>query len=697
MNHEELQKRIQKIKSERLRDYLLTNLSDESKLDFLSIPSSIVIEKALEEKATQRFEGKIKVCENIEKDFPEELIPAGETYLLSKKLDALRLSLARLFANKMQTEDDFNEIKTFIFKFLNFQNIHLKLKVFDLSIKLLEETFKSHELNKDFIGLVDLLKLLVIDPHAFKSGHLKNINNLSEKDIKKDFYGIVYELNKKLFFEELLNLLLEKIEAIRKNNNSSLIQFNYKFIICCIEDQKMDAKDFNQLITLVFQSLRGYESVDKKPTFSNFINILAPKSLGDYLLEFEKEFKERTPQIKLDLGEFKPDSMRIDKIQEYDISIYFPGEIKNEKLKLKFYETIQSLEENRSPPIPFFGYLSTGLKKISNTLNELNINAKALAEDTQKNLREIAGTSTDRLSGLISKKDEDDSSEENTNIVENTGKRFLMLELADIKKNLNEWNLTLRRYNEQFNNIDTVSIDLDQRPEFLVSDLRSNIEEKFSEFISSMVEEFEKINIAVKSKGYWQEKSEFNKPSFSKKLLQRGYFSIDFSVEKIKAELGETPSFSEITDFILQQGFWVLLFSFGIVRWPWMDKNAFANNWAEQLCLPEILSETEKLKKSGCNEPSFKKVITLSEEFFPHKNQVMVELLNTFKSYIIRTFEKLDVITHKIEKNLSESNYATPLNSPINGLFGKNFRSSNPKDTLNTEATISSGYKIVSY
>lgn len=679
MDLEELQKLIQKIKNEKLRDYLLTNLSDESKLNFLSTTPPLI------EKATQRFKNKIKVCEHIERDFPEELIPVGEAYLLSKKLDALRLSLARFNANKMQTEDEYNQIKTFIFKFLNFQNFHIKLKVFDLTIKLLEEIFNSYELKKDFLDVLGLLKLLVIDPHAFKSEHLKSINNLSGKDVKKDFYGIVYELNKKLFFEELLNILLEKIETIKKNDNSLLMQFNYKFIICCIEDQKMDADDFYQLITLVFQSLKDYESVSKHLAFSNFKNIWPKKNLGNYLVEFEKEFKERMPQIKLELGKSKLDLKTIDKIQESDISIYFPHSIKNKILNGKFNETKSKiLKENEQEKENTKGNV------ISNNfwerVGDLSSKVDGLKTIATKNLKEIVGTTTEKIKEFKIKKSEDPS-EENTNIVENAHKQSLMLELVDIKKNLNEWNLTLRRYNEQCNNIDTVSIDLDLSPEFLINALRLNIEEEFNDLISQTIKEFEEINTKIKEKGYWQLKLESDKSNFSKKLLQRGYFSIDFSIKKIKAKLGETPSFSIITDFILQQGFWALLFSFGIVRWPWMDKVAFAHSWSEQLCLPEILSETEKLKTSECNEVYLKKVITLSEEFFPHKNQAIVQSLTNFKSYIDITIVKLEAITKKIEENLSENNYATSSDNPVNigsptkRLFDKKFITSNFDDS----------------
>ncbi len=217
----------------------------------------------------------------------------------------LRLNLDILYANEIYdlTKDNYNELKTFIFKILNFHNIHLKLKVFDLTMKLLEKTTELLKFNKDFIDVLDLLKLLINDHHAFKPEHLRVINNFPEKDIKKDFYGIVNELNQKLVFQDLLNQLSL---IIRSCDKSLLMQFNLELITNCIKDQVIDADDFTQLLILVFRSLKCYELVSKNGFSSIRNNILSPKSLSDYLLEFEKEFGERIPKIKLELKEPLP-------------------------------------------------------------------------------------------------------------------------------------------------------------------------------------------------------------------------------------------------------------------------------------------------------------------------------------------------------------------------------------------------------
>src|SRR5436190_11263751 len=687
MNAKEIENLIKdSIKSEKLQRYLLSCLENESKLNSLSRHSFLI------EKATKNLKNKIKICQKIEEDLPNEFILPGDSLLLTEKLEALRLNLSILYANKIYelTEDDYNEIKTFIYKILNFHNIHLKLKVFDLTKKLLERTTEFLKFNKDFIAVLDLLKLFINDPYSFKSEHLQNINNLSEKEIKKDFYGIVYELNKKLVFHDLLNQLLL---IIRSSDKSFLMQFNLKFITNCIQDQTIDADDCRQLLTLVFQSLKCYELVSKNGVSNIRNNILSLKSLTDYLLEFEKEFEERLPKIKLELEKSLP-KLTTDESQESDIKIYFPASIKNKKLMIKFYETkSQILEKSINPYNSFMQYLTNGLEKISTTANQVKINAKAVAVDIGGNLKEFTGTNTERLKELITKKSENCSLEENGEIAENNLKLKDSLikaqtELCTIKERLDIWNSLLLNYHIERHTNNKASRDLDPKPEFLLTtviDLHATIDKKFNELTRKILDEFENTNATIKRKGYWLEKSPINKPSFVEKL-QRGYFNIDFSIKKIQAKLGDAPSFCEITDFISQRGLWTLLFDFGIVCWPWMNKSAFAHSWAEQLCLPEIINETKELKNLGDKEEFLVKIIILSKGFFLYKNQAIVQILKDFKSSIVITYGILESINQKIEKSLNECNYVSPLSSPINGLFGK--ISSQSKVNLMTDSTL---------
>ncbi len=689
MNVEKLQCLIKEIENERLRDYLLSCLKSECELNSLNTPSVLI------EKATQRFEKKIKVCQEIEKDLPNHLIADGDCYLLTKKLAILRLNLAILYTNKIYelNEDDYNEIKTFIFKILNFQNIHLKLKVFDLTIKLLEKANKLLKFSKDFIAVLDLLKLLINDPRAFKPEHLRSINNFHEKDIKKDFYGIVYELNQKIVFQDLLNQLSL---IIRGCDKSLLMQFNLELITHCINDQAIDADDFTQLLILVFRSLKCYELVSKNGFSSIRNNILSPKSLTDYLLEFEKEFEEIIPKIKLELEKPLP-NLSTEKPQESDISSYFPASIKNEKLWIKFNEVkSQIIEKNQNTEsnVHFTLNFWKRFGELSSKASGLKVNAIVLATHATENLKVIAGTRTERLKEFIIKKTENSDLKGNEEITENGFdlKDSLIKakdELSSVKKIIDIWKSKLNYLAKQSDTrIDTPPINLNQNPAFLVNALRSNIDEKFSELINKTVDELENTNAMSKRKGYWLAKPESNKPNFAKKVWIRGYFNIDFSIKKIKAKLGGAPSFKEITDFISKQSFWVLLFTFGIVRWPWINKTAFAHTWAEQLCLPEIIKETEELKSLALDnkEQFLENVIKLSEGFFLYKNQTIAEILQEFKSYIVITFGRLESINQKIEESLNESNYAPHTCTPINGLFGK--ISSQPKIDIMASSTI---------
>lgn len=687
MNAEKLQCLIKEIENEKLRDYLLSCLKNECELNFAYTHSVII------EKATQRFENKIKFCQKIEKDLPNHLIVPGDFFLLTSKLDTLRLNLAILYSNETyeSIEDNYNEIKTFIFKILNFHNIHLKLKVFDLTLKLLKKASEASKSNKDFMSVLDLLKSLINDPYSFKVEHLQNINNLTEKDIKKDFYKIVYELNKKLVFQDLLNQLSMNMTSY---DNSLLIQFNLKLITNCINDQAINADDLIQLLTLVLRSLKCYELVSKNRLSNIRNNILSPKSLSDYLLEFEKEFKERLPKIKLELENPLP-NLATDKPQESDISIYFPASIKNEKLMVKFNKTkLQIFEknENTESNVPFSHNFWKKMGELSSKASSLKAKTIVLATNATENLKIIAETSTEQLKRFVIQKTENHDLKGKEEIAGNDLdlKSSLInakIDLSSIKKKLDTWKSKLNYLSEQSDTtIGTPSIDLNQNPGLLVDALRSNIDEKFSEFIRKTFDEFENINALLKRKGYWLTKLESHKPNFVEKVLIRGYFSIDFSIKKIKAKLGEAPSFNEITDFISKNNFWRLLFTFGIVCWPWMDKAAFAHSWAEQLCSDEIIKETEKLKTLNNKEEFLEKVIILSKSFFSYKNQAIVQILEDFKRYIVITFERIVSINQKIEESLNEINYAPSLSTPINGLFGK--IASQPKVNLMTGSGI---------
>lgn len=672
MNAVKLKCLIKEIENEKLRDYLLSCLKNECELNFAYTHSVII------EKATQRFENKIKFCQKIEKDLPNHLIVPGDFFLLTSKLDTLRLNLAILYSNETyeSIKDNYNEIKTFIFKILNFHNIHLKLKVFDLTLKLLKKASESSKSNKDFMSVLDLLKLLINDPYSFKVEHLQNINNLTEKDIKKDFYKIVYELNKKLVFQDLLNQLSMNMTSY---DNSLLIQFNLKLITNCINDQAINADDLIQLLTLVLRSLKCYELVSKNRLSNIRNNILSPKSLTDYLLEFEKEFKERLPKIKLELENPMP-NLATDKPQESDISIYFPASIKNEKLMIKFNKTkLQIFEknENTESTVPFSHNFWKKMGELSSKASTLKAKTIVLATNATENLKIIAETSTEQLKRFVIQKTENPDLKGKEEIAGNELELKNSLinakaDLSSIIKKLDTCKSKLNYLSEQSDTtIDTPSIDFNQNPGLLVDALRSNIDENFSEFIRKTFDEFENINALLKRKGYWLTKLECNKPNFVEKVLIRGYFSIDFSIKKIKAKLGEAPSFNEITDLISKNNFWRLLFTFGIVCWPWMDKAAFAHSWAEQLCSDEIIKETENLKTLDNKEEFLEKVIIFSKSFFSYKNQAIVRILEDFKRYIVITIERIVSINQKIEENLNENNYAPPLSTPINGLFGK--------------------------
>lgn len=671
MDIEKLQKMIERlIKSEKLRNYLLNYLETEYRLNSISqIP--LLIKNSM-----SRLEEKIKLCQRIEEELSNQLIFRGDFFLLNEKLDSLRLNLVILHSFKI--EHNYNDLKNFIFKILNLRDIKLKLKIFDLTIKLLEKAIEFPMLIKKFMDVLGLLKLFINDPNASNSEDLQFINDLGqevyEKDIQKDFYKIIFELNKKLVFQILLNELLIIINSC---NNSLLTQFNLIFITHCSKDSNMDADDLNELIALVFQALKHYEAVTTRKSFSSIRNIFYQKTLNDYLIEFEKKFIEITSRQILNAPislNFKGSTFKLleEKSQDSEISIYFPALMKNEKLKIKFFESkVKILEKNKNN-----NYFLVNIKKKFQVLS-------SKTNDVTAKLKEVSFGDKSLLDKFFKKKYENSHPEQNEKIA-NKDLNFSLIkaktELSTIKKKLEAWNSILNYETAKDNDKKNTDLtDVNENIEFLVTTFCTAINKNFSKLIQKMLNEFEKINTTIKEKGYWLAKSEINKANLLKKILHRGYFNIYFSIKKIKIKLGNTPSFNEITHFILKQPFWTLL-TCGIVCWPWMDRIVLANRWAEQLCLAEAMSKTEELRIESVNNNDgdlLKKIIMLSNDFLPYKNQAILQIINDFKNQVVFNLNKLEVVEQKIDNCLNGKNYSSGIGNSTNSFFDKEIVPSN--------------------
>ncbi len=505
---------------------------------------------------------------------------------------------------------------------------------------------------------------------------LKYISDLgrqtNDDEIRKCFYGIIRELDKKLLFQDLLNQLLK---IVKSTNGSPLMQFNIIFITKCLNNvSSLEAENLNQVIGLVYRALEVYtESITKKKALTAFKKIFNQKNLNKYLIEFAKDFKEKTSgqivndPLRHDLSNDEKNALE-NNTQEFYLTIYFPTYINNEKIRAKFAEAKfdynQAFEKKITSNDNFsLKYFREGLVNVISKSNKLIEKVKTLASDVKENLEEFAETSSNRLTSLIKKDseilnpqeyEETDEMELNNSLTQATAR------LSSVKEKLNLWNSILNYSIEphvnQQNQIDTSQINVNNCSEFIMA-LDKSINKEFSLLMQQILEKFKEINDNIKKQGYWLEKPEVNKPSRFYKVLHRGYFNIDFTIKKIKTTLGDVLSFEDINNFISKQSFWTLLLSYGIVRWPWMNKVFFAHTWAEQLCFPEVINKTEKLKiklLNNKNEDLLEEIITLQKFLSPYKTQAVVNIIIDFKKYIVDHLNQVETLELEINDYLNE-------------------------------------------
>lgn len=176
-----------------------------------------------------------------------------------------------------------------------------------------------------------------------------------------------------------------------------------------------------------------------------------------------------------------------------------------------------------------------------------------------------------------------------------------------------------------------------------------NIQESLSSLYRSTIVKI-KEQIANRS---WQEDA---KLSFKKRIK---YFFLlglyDVNSEKLKAliKLNDKDDFKYEKDFFLKTNFYSLL-SYGIIRWPWLNKEKFATAWSEQFFLLKIegiLSEKETVQSmkdcykilSVCNE---------QKEKNPREG-IMLKVLNTLSHDIEASMKYLSPL-EKLKKEVDD-------------------------------------------
>ena len=120
-------------------------------------------------------------------------------------------------------------------------------------------------------------------------------------------------------------------------------------------------------------------------------------------------------------------------------------------------------------------------------------------------------------------------------------------------------------------------------------------------------------------------------------------------IKKIKSKLDENMNFNKYKGFFERESFWDLL-NYGIIRWPWSNKEIFAIKWAEQLCLPMVLDLKEQLLNFELmsEEDSLEKILSLPKYVNPDKILLFHQQLMRFRQKII-AYKSKEVIpcSHK--------------------------------------------------
>lgn len=651
MNDEELKNKIKvAIKNGNLHEYLLNCLRNECELNALNLPAILI------ENASQRFKNKIKTCQQIEIDLSDNLIPHSDFYILLPKLDILRLKLAILYSNGEAgeiTEKNYNEIKNFILNILKINfNFNLKLKYFNLTIKLLEKVIEVPQFNKEFLGALDLLKLFANENYIPNEANLQYISNLgretNEEDIRKCFYGIIHELDEKLLLQDLLKQLLK---IIKKQRNSPLIQFNSIFITKCLNDPEMDAGDLNQVISLACHVLEQYNEPTRKQPRAIFKEIFNQNLID--LNEFKKDFKAKiSPAVINKLvnqsSQEKNHYFVADILQGLDFVIYFPTSINNKKIKTKLFEAQDNYNKTLEKKT-----IKSFRESLASKACKFTTSAKVLMVDVKGGLEELAENSAGRLKDFL-KRDSETFSEQEKNQIEKKDQNAELtqakVKLLSVKEKLNAWNLTLELNfdlnSANFQNQLAINPFAINKCQELIDEFDASSNVKFEQLTQQAIDSFKRK--------LWLEKSETDGSSWFNKIFRRGYINSAFTIKKIKSYLTGDLNFNKVNNFFSNQSFWGLL-SYGIIRWPWMNKIVFSQTWAEQFYLPDAVNQMEELRNKlsiDHNKVILGKIMDLSGKFLPDKNEI-VRKLAAFKQYTIRTLNQLDVLEKAINGHLN--------------------------------------------
>lgn len=661
---ESILREISNLKAVSLKESFENYFNNECALnDYLNDPLvNEVVFKALE-----RCLCRVKGYQKIDADLPDSLISEGDACLVKPKLDKIRLKLADLYANILanntskepDVKNSYVEIKCFFYtvyqsdiKKVSFSN---KLKIFNLLINLLEkkDDIALEKFHEEFTPLFLFIKSLIDKQKNIgkiltypgklrgKPTQLESYTSENILAIKKDFYSIIRDKNEKIIYQDLLEQLFN---LANEQFSASFKEFSVKFVNQSFYGTDMTPSDFKLVIGLVYRALENSHRNNKKTAqnadllFNTFKKVMGKKSLIDHLKEFETDFEEQTkqriPNIE-NIGKNKViekfnkslSEFNLTNVTEHKISMrYLIGSTKKFKniaflggeTLYKVKEHITSASENLNG---IFSSVAENVK-VKNDLNTLN-EIKEIRQDSEGekiNLNPLKVKSSDFLKKL--------------EILEN--KIYPFISKMSVTEELNISRINVNPFSLEDKGI-YKKVD-----EYIESfkDNHSNLIQKLLNLL--IVEK-------IKRENDWFDVN--HKASLAERLFNRGYLSSNSLIKKLKSKLDKNMSFIQYKNFFKEKSFWNLL-SYGLIRWPWVNKEIFSIKWAEQLCLPTVLDLKEQLLNFPLmlEEDSLEKILSLSKYLNPDKIILFDQQLMKFKQNIITYKSKIEMLDKEIDK-----------------------------------------------
>lgn len=633
---------------------------------------------------------KVKGCKKIELDFPNTLIRA-HSHQLTIKLDAIRQKLAEQFAITLGDPNSDSEykanflipyhtLKPFFLHVFCHLNSKIQEKILDLLSLLLEikEPTSIRVFNKEFSLLFNLVPRLVEKREELKAG----LDCLIELDaiqtttsftqglfsIKSAIYALIRETNSAVLYTTLLVQLNSEACNVFYHDKvlqNFIINFTSQFTRCDRSEQ-----DFQSIICLIYLSL------ERKLSESAFVHVVPTTWIKTL-----NSLTEKLPVINsghVKLTQFKNDYYCKIGVQFHDELYRFtcsnPDTVRQFTPRdvnpmLAHYFPIKNV--NRASAKVKNAFFIT----LDKSLTEMN-NIPLASDTTLERIRRISSDVLTIFSQTYVKTNE--SLKNKLIRVPEREKTPRWAAFADLKKNLEKMRTDIRYFQESMHKLCFSSekncifppciADSDNDTDSFLSKSHEkqyqNLKEDIDQFAKS-IQDFHLSNhprlfvneLITRLQRIQDEYTWFGKPSkekLSERLFRRGYISevrVKFHALKTRSD---KISFESEKSFFLSQNFFSLL-RYGLICWPWSNKEHFAKDWAEQVVFLKIRDQMEEkkyalyLEQSTSNADFYEKI-----GFFSG----VVELYKQIPEDRIEQGTSIDAfhtgLNQKIEENISK-------------------------------------------